>query len=149
MLVTEELVDQARTRRTERMSPRERVVLGVASVLFLVVAIIIAITLPDERGVDWPVLAILVVGYLVAGRVRFEFAGHYGTAEQLLIIPILALAPLPFVPLIIGLTAVLQTVPEVIRRREHGEQFVAHLADSCFCIPPVLVLAALAPGSRA
>ena len=82
----------------------------------------------------------------MAGRVRFEFAGHYGTAEQLLIIPILALAPLPFVPLIIGLTAVLQTVPEVIRHREHGEQFVAHLADSCFCIPPVLVLAALAPG---
>ncbi len=146
MLVTEELVDQARTRRTERMSPRERVVLGVASVLFLVVAVIIAITIPDERGVDWPVVAILVVGYLVAGRVRFEFAGHYGTAEQLLIIPILALAPLPYVPLIIGLTAVLQTVPEVIRHREHGEQFVAHLADSCFCIPPVLVLAALAPG---
>ena len=128
------------------MAPRERVVLGVSSVLFLAVAVVIALTIPDERGVDWPVLAILVIGYLVAGRVRFEFAGHYGTAEQLLIIPILALAPLPFVPLIIGLAAVLQTVPEVIRRREHGEQFVAHLADSCFCIPPVLALAALAPG---
>ena len=146
MLVAEELVDQARTRRTERMAPRERVVLRISAVLFLAVAAAIAMSIPDERGVDWPVLAILVVGYLVVGRVRFEFAGHYGTAEQLLVIPILALAPLPFVPLIIGLTSMIATGPEVVRRREHGEQFVAHLADCWFCVPPVLVLAALAPG---
>jgi HD-GYP domain-containing protein (c-di-GMP phosphodiesterase class II) len=147
MLVAEELVDQARTRRTERMAPRERVVLRISAGLFLAAAAAVALSIPDERGVDWPVLAILVVGYLVVGRVRFEFAGHYGTAEQLLIIPILALAPLPFVPLIIGLSSVVATGAEVLRRREHGEQAVAHLADCWFCVPPVLVLAAMAPGA--
>ena len=96
---------------------------------------------------DWPVLGILVIGYLVAGRCASSSRATTAPPSSSLIIPILALAPLPFVPLIIGLTAVLQTVPEVIRRREHGEQFVAHLADSCFCIPPGA--GACGPGARA
>ena len=33
---------------------------------------------------------------------RFEFGGFFGTAEQLLLVPMLALAPLPFVPLLVG-----------------------------------------------
>ena len=146
MLLAEQLVDQARTRRTERMAPRERIVLGLSAACFLAVATALAVLLPNERNVDYLLVACLLLGYAFISLVRFEFGGSFGTAEQLLLVPIFALAPLPFVALLIGLSQLVGTVPDVIKGRWHRQRLVGPLADSWFCIPPVLVLAQLSPG---
>ncbi len=95
MLLAERLVGEARSRRAQRMAPRERVVLAVSAGLFVLAALVIAVLVPNERDVEPLVIVGLAVGYVVAERVRFEFGGYYGTAEQLLIVPILLLVPLP------------------------------------------------------
>jgi HD-GYP domain-containing protein (c-di-GMP phosphodiesterase class II) len=146
MVLAEQLVGEARTRRARRMAPRERVVLGISALLFIATALVIALVLPNERQTDATVVLGLVAGHALLERVRFEFGGHYGTAEQLMLVPLMLLAPLPYVPLLIALSNVVATVPEIVRGSWHGERVTGRLADCWYCVPPVLVLAVLAPG---
>jgi HD-GYP domain-containing protein (c-di-GMP phosphodiesterase class II) len=146
MLLAERLVGEARSRRAQKMAPRERVVLRVSAGLFVAAAVAIALTVPNERSIDPLVVVGLAIGYVLAERVRFEFGGTYGTAEQLVLVPIFLLAPLPLVPLIIALANVAATVPDMLEGSWHRERLTGRLADCWFCILPVLVLAALAPG---
>jgi HD-GYP domain-containing protein (c-di-GMP phosphodiesterase class II) len=146
MLLAERLVGEARSRRARKMAPRERVVLRVSAALFVISAVVIALTVPNERSVEPLVVIGLVVGYVLAERVRFEFGGTYGTAEQLLLVPLFLLAPLPLVPLIVALANVAAMLPDMFEGTWHRERLTGRLADCWFCIFPVVVLAALAPG---
>jgi HD-GYP domain-containing protein (c-di-GMP phosphodiesterase class II) len=147
MLLAERLVGDARTRRARRMAPRERRVLGVSAALFVITSVVIATYLPNERSVDMLVVLGLAGGYALIERVRFEFGGYYGTAEQLVLVPIMLLAPLPAVPAIIGAANLLAMLPDILEGRWHRERLTGKLADCWYCIPPVIVLAALAPGA--
>jgi HD-GYP domain-containing protein (c-di-GMP phosphodiesterase class II) len=146
MLLAERLVGEARTRRASRMEPRERNVLVASASCFVVTAAVIAVLLPSEREVDWLVVLGLIAMYGLVERVRFEFGGSYGTAEQLVVVPILLLVPLPFVPVLIALANLVTTLPEIAHGTWHRERLTGRLADCWFCVPPVLVLALLAPG---
>ena len=149
MLLAERLVGEARTRRATRMDARERAVLAASACCFAAAAGLIAALLPSQREVDVPLLLGLIVGYALVGRIRFEFAGFYGTAEQLAIVPMLLLLPLPWVPAVIAVASIAAIVPDIVQGHWHRERLAGGLADCWFCIPPVLVLAALAPGDIA
>jgi hypothetical protein len=98
MLVAERLVGEARQRRARKMDQRERVMTGVSACAYLAVAVAIAAFVPDERHVE-PVVALgLLLGYALILQVRFEFGGYYASPEQLAFIPLLLIAPLPYVP---------------------------------------------------
>jgi HD-GYP domain-containing protein (c-di-GMP phosphodiesterase class II) len=142
-------VGEARERRTRGLAPRERGVLSVSALAFLAAAVGVAAVVPNERAVDIVLVAGLVLGYSLIGRVRFEFGGLYGTPEQLLIVPMALLAPLPAVPLLVALATVIAVLPDFARHEWHPQRLVDGLADCWFSIPPVLVLAALAPGTPA
>jgi HD-GYP domain-containing protein (c-di-GMP phosphodiesterase class II) len=146
MQLAEHLVGEARTRRARGMAPRERVVLGTAAFAFVAAATAIASYLPDERGASASLAILLTAGYVLIERVRFEFGGNYGTAEQLILVPMMLLGPLPFVPIMIAVANAVAIVPEIVEGRWHRERFTGRIADLWFCIPPVLVLALLAPG---
>ena len=146
VLLAERLVGEARTRRARGLVPREKRVLGASAVLFVIAAAAIAVSLPNERDTDVLVVAGLIGGYALIERVRFEFGGYYGTAEQLVLVPIMLLAPLPAVPALIGAANLLAILPDILEGRWHRERVTGKLADCWYCVPPVLVLAALAPG---
>ena len=142
----EELVGEARARYPRRMSSRERAVLGVSAFAFLSAAGLIASLLPSEREAE-PLVALgLVLGYALISRVRFEFGNLFVVPEGLAFVPLLLLAPLPYVPLLVALAAALSIVPEVIDRSLHRERLVTAFSDCWFSIGPVLVLAVFAPG---
>lgn len=146
MLLVEQLVGQARARRASRMSGREMDVTVVSAGCFALAAAAAALYLPEERMAD-PILAvILVVGYAVASRVRFEFGGWYVSSEQLIYVPALFLLPLPWVPAMVAVAGVLSMLPEVVRREWHPDRLLGCLADSWSYLGPVLLLAWLAPG---
>jgi HD-GYP domain-containing protein (c-di-GMP phosphodiesterase class II) len=147
MLLAERLVGEARQRRATRMETRERLVTALSALAFLVVAIAIAILVPDERHVD-PLLTIaLVAGFALILQVRFEFGGYFGSPEQLAIVPLMLLGPLPYVPLLIAAGGILSLLPDFVRGTWHRERWVNSFADSWPCIGPVVVLALLAPGT--
>jgi HD-GYP domain-containing protein (c-di-GMP phosphodiesterase class II) len=146
MLLAEQLVGEARNRRTREMAPRERTVLGISAFAFVAVATAMAAYLPDSRDASMALVVLLTAGYVLIERVRFEFGGGYGTAEQLILVPIMLLAPLPYVAIMIAVANAVAILPEVVGGRWHRERFTGRIADLWFCIPPVLVLAAVAPG---
>jgi HD-GYP domain-containing protein (c-di-GMP phosphodiesterase class II) len=119
---------------------------SVSALLFLGAAAAIAILVPDERSVDPAVTIGLLLGYALALHVRFEFAGYYGSPEQLVFIPLLLLGPLPLVPLLVATAGVLALVPDILRNNWHREQWLGGFADSWLAIGGVLVLGVFYPG---
>jgi HD-GYP domain-containing protein (c-di-GMP phosphodiesterase class II) len=146
MLPAEQMVGEARVRRARQMPRREALVRGWSAFAFVVVAVTLAATLPSEREPDLLLIGALVAGYAVVSRVRFEFGDTYVVPEQLLFVPMLAVAPLPMVPLMVAAGAVLAVVPDFTRGTWHWDRTITTLGDCWFSVGPVLVLAALAPG---
>jgi HD-GYP domain-containing protein (c-di-GMP phosphodiesterase class II) len=140
------LVAEARSRHPKGMAPRERAVMRISAVCFTAVAVAIALWLPSQREADTVLAAGLIVGYAVASRVRFEVGSNYVVPEELLLVPMLLLAPLPSVPIMVAAGSLLAMVPDFADRSWHPERWIGCLADSWFVVGPVLVLAALAPG---
>ena len=146
MLLAEQLVGEARERRRRQMSRRERVVNALSATAFVAVVAAIALFLPNERSVDPLLIVGLIAGYALVSRVRFEFGSTYVTPEQLAFIPTLLLLPLSLVPVVVVFAALLAQLPDFLERSWHRDRWVSCFADSWFCIGPVLVLAAMAPG---
>jgi hypothetical protein len=145
-MLAEQLVGEARERRRRRMSQRERIVNATSAAVFIAAVAAIWAYLPNERSADPLLISGLVAGYAIVSRVRFEFGPAYVTPEQLLFVPMLLLLPLPLVPLLVVLGALLSQVPDFVDRTWHHDRWVSCFADSWFCIGPVLVLVAWAPG---
>jgi HD-GYP domain-containing protein (c-di-GMP phosphodiesterase class II) len=146
MLLAEQLVGEARERRRRRMSRRERMLNTISAAAFVVAALTIALTVPNERSTDPLLIFGLVAGYAIVSRVRFEFGSVYVTPELMLFVPMLLLAPLPYVPLLVILSVLLSQLPDFLDRSWHRDRWVSCFADSWFCIVQVVVVAALAPG---
>jgi len=144
--MSEQLVGEARARRRRAMPAREAIVRGVSAAAFIAVAGALAFVLPSERDADPLLILGLVAGYALVSRVRFEFGEAYVVPEQLLFIPMLALAPLPLVPLMVAAGAVLGVIPDFARGMWHWDRTVTTVGDCWFSIGPVLVLEVLAPG---
>jgi hypothetical protein len=142
----EELVGEARARRPRRMNSRERAVVGVSTAAFLCAAVLLFVILPSERDAEPALLAGLVLGYALISRVRFEFGNLFVVPEGLVFVPLLLMAPLPYVPLLVALAAMLSVVPEVFDASLHRERVITQLSDCWFAIGPVVVLAIAAPG---
>jgi hypothetical protein len=145
-MASEDLVGEARARHPRRMSSRERTVVGLSTTAFLSLATCLALFLPSERATEPFLLLGLVLGYALISRVRFEFGNWFVVPEGLAFVPLLLMAPLPYVPLLVALAAALSIVPDVFDRSWHRERFVTCFSDCWFSIGPVLVLAVFAPG---
>jgi HD-GYP domain-containing protein (c-di-GMP phosphodiesterase class II) len=145
MAQAEQMVGEARIRRARRMPKREAIVRGVSGAAFFVVAVLLAALLPSERETDTLLIFGLIAGYALVSRVRFEFGDGYVVPEQLVFVPMLALAPLPLVPAMVAAGAVIALVPDFVRRTWHWDRTITTLGDCWFAVGPVLLLAALAP----
>jgi HD-GYP domain-containing protein (c-di-GMP phosphodiesterase class II) len=148
-MVAEQLVGEARERRARSMDARERRVVSVSAILFLTAAVLLALLLPSEREVSPLLIAGLVVGHAMVSRVRFEFGGGYVVPEQLVIVPLMLLGPLPLVPLLIAVAGILALIPDFVRGSWAKDRWLSPAADCWSYIAPVLILAAFAPGPAA
>ena len=146
VMLAEKLVGEARARRARAMDARERIVVAASAGLFCLVALALALFLPSERDFDLVLVAGLTVGLAVVSRVRFEFGGGYVVPEQLVIVPMLLLAPLSLVPLMLAVAGPLSLIADVRRGRWSKDRWLGPVADCWPCVPPVLILATLAPG---
>jgi HD-GYP domain-containing protein (c-di-GMP phosphodiesterase class II) len=128
------------------MDRRERVALVASAIAYLIAAVAIAAFLPSHRDFDPVLLLGLLFGYVAISRVRFEFGNYYVAPEQLVLVPMFLLAPLPWVPLLVALGGAIGLIPESLRGQWGRDRWIGAIADSWPAIPPVLVIAAFAPG---
>ena len=147
MLLAEQLVGEARARRARSMDARERAVVAVFAALYCVGAVLIALLVPSERDVSPLLIAGLLLGHAAVSQVRFEFGMGFVVPEQLVVIPMLLLCPLPYVPVLIAAAGALGLVPDFIRGSWAKDRWLKPIADSWSYLAPVLILAAFAPGT--
>jgi HD-GYP domain-containing protein (c-di-GMP phosphodiesterase class II) len=147
MLLAEQLVGEARARRARSMDARERAVVAAFAVLYGIAAVLIAVLVPSERDVSPLLVAGLVLGHAAVSQVRFEFGVGFVVPEQLVVVPLLLLCPLPYVPVLIAAAGALGLVPDFIKGSWAKDRWLKPIADSWSYLAPVLILAALAPGS--
>ena len=146
VMLAEQLVGEARVRRARSMDARERVVVATFAALYGLAAITVAMVVPSERDVSVALVVGLLVGHAAVSRVRFEFGGGFVVPEQLVIVPMLLLGPLPFVPVLIAAAGVLSLVPDFVRGSWSRDRWLNPIADSWPALVPVIILGAFAPG---
>ena len=146
MLLSEQLVGEARQRNMRRMSVRERRVSLGSALLFVAAACVFAIVAPVERETDIPLTIGLTLAYALVMRVKFEFGEFFVSPEQLVLVPVFLLCPLPLVPALVAFAGALSILPDIRGGTFARDRWVGRLSDSWFCIGAVVVLALFAPG---
>jgi HD-GYP domain-containing protein (c-di-GMP phosphodiesterase class II) len=146
MLLAEQLVGEARARRARTMDARERAVTVAFAAIYGLGVILIALFVPSEREVSPLLIVGLVLGHAAVSRVRFEFGVGFVVPEQLVVVPMLLLLPLPYVLVFAIAASALSLVPDFIRGSWAKDRWLRPIADSGPWLAAVLVLAALAPG---
>ena len=76
---------------------------------------LIAVFIPSERDVSLFLIAGLLVGHAAVSRVRFEFGMGFVVPEQLVIVPMLLLLPLPYVPWLIAAAGAIGLIPDFVK----------------------------------
>src|SRR3954462_10181005 len=147
MLLADQLVGEARERRARCMDARERVGVAAFAALYAIAAVLIALLVPSERDVSPLLIAALLIGHASVSQVRFEFGMGFVVPEQLVVVPMLLLLPLPYVPILIAAAGALALIPDFIRGSWAKDRWLKPIADSWSYLAPVVILAAFAPGS--
>jgi len=129
------------------MEERESVVVGTLAIGYLAIALALAFALPSGRELDPVVVAALFAAYVAVSRIRFDVGAGYVSAEQLVYVPLLFLAPLPLVLLLVPVAFALSDLPDILAGRAHRDRWMNALADSWYVVGSVAVLGFLAPGS--
>jgi hypothetical protein len=129
------------------MEDRESVVVGTLAVGYLAVALALAFALPPGRELEPAVVLALFAAYVGVSRIRFDVGAGYVSAEQLVYVPLLFLAPLPLVLLLVPVAFALSDLPDILAGRAHRDRWMNALADSWYVLGAVAVLGFLAPGS--
>ena len=128
------------------MDARERMVVASFAALYCVAAVAIALAVPSEREVSVALVLGLLIGHAAVSRVRFEFGGGFVVPEQLVIVPMLLLGPLPYVPVLLAAAGALALVPDFVRGSWSKDRWLNPIADSWPVLVPVLILGVFAPG---
>jgi diguanylate cyclase (GGDEF)-like protein len=141
------LVDDARKRSGKALYGRDQLTTLALGLAYVATAIALSFTVhPVALPAPW-VLALLLASYALVSRVEFEVWSGTVLATELVLVPMLFLAPPGEVPLLVGLGFVLGGLPEVLRGELHGERAFVRLSYSWHCVGPVLVFLVAKPGA--
>jgi HD-GYP domain-containing protein (c-di-GMP phosphodiesterase class II) len=138
--IAQEHFATARKRGLQPLSSRERIVEVAAGGGMIAAAITLAAVAPAQRGLDALTAVLLTVALVVAARVRFDVAGSYTVASQVVFVPMLFLLPPSVVPLLVAVALPLAKLPEVVLgKRPIGRALMAP-GDAWFALGPAFVL---------
>jgi putative nucleotidyltransferase with HDIG domain len=139
----EGLVEQSRARVARALGDRELLPTVGTAAAFVATSVALLLWLPSDRPhAGLGVVIALVVCYALAARVQFEVAFAYAVPTQLVLVPMLFLAPLELVPLLVALGCFLSKLPEHLSGEWHFGRAGLHLVSAWHAVGPVLVLAA-------
>ena len=111
-----------------------------AAALFIAAAGSLAVFASTTRTVSASVLAVTVVAYLIAGRVRYPVGSSWTAPTQLVFVPMLFVLPTPYVPLIVAACSLADRLPAALRGPVAPTRLLARIGDSFYALGPALVL---------
>src|SRR3954471_1021355 len=142
----ERLLEDSWEGRDRRAPRRELLAEGAAGAAFLAAAATL-VALCGAPGLRPGVAALLVVLYAVVARIEFPVGAGHVVPTQLVLVPMLVLAPPAVVPLLVACGLVGATAVDAGLRRVPARRIVSSVPDAWHSLGPALVL--LAAGSPA
>jgi HD-GYP domain-containing protein (c-di-GMP phosphodiesterase class II) len=138
---TETLLQLGRQRHVlHGRDPRLLVTEASAAAAFLVAAVALAVFGSSARSFSIAPLAVTVLAYLAAGRVRFQVGSAWTPPTQLVFVPMLFVLPTPFVPLIVAACFIADQLPQALGGHLAPTRALARVGDSFYSLGPALVL---------
>ena len=133
----------ARDQANEWALSRERRIEAAAAILFALAAVAMAAMVPADRPLELPTAALLLGGYLIACRIRFDTPGGGCTAPTgVVLVPMLFLLPTPVVPLLAGIGWLLNRLVDRARGEPDADPEFRALRHSWHALGPAIVLCA-------
>jgi HD-GYP domain-containing protein (c-di-GMP phosphodiesterase class II) len=136
----EQLVAQARQRDATELDRRERVATLALAAAFLATAVALPVLVQSPRAARLDLVVVLTACYALAARVQFEVGFGFAVPTQLILVPMLFLAPPTWVPVLVVAGSALSRLPEQVRGDSHPERLALHLVSAWYSVGPVLVL---------
>ncbi|MGZ6695442.1 MAG: HD-GYP domain-containing protein [Solirubrobacteraceae bacterium] len=138
---------EAAPSRAAASVPRRELVAELAMALVLVLAAgAIALLFGSSRHLSLAGAAGLAGLYAVGQHVRFQVGAGTTSPAELVLVPMLLLAPPAAVPLLVAAGLVLFNVPAYLRRETPVSRIPVSIADGLYALGPAVVVAAFAPG---
>ena len=106
---------------------------------FLLVAVPLAILAPARGGTSPAVIALYVALYAVTSRVEFDVGSGYGSATQLVLIPMLYAVNPGWVPLLCAGGWIIGKTPSYLTGERHPDRTVVAIADAWHTVAPALI----------
>jgi len=135
------LLASARLRRSDR-GHRLLITESVGAVAFVACAVPLSALEPSPRSLAAVSLTVTIVVYMVAQRVRFPVGSAWTPPTQVVFVPMLFILPTSFVPLIVAGLAVVDQLPQILRRHPNPARVLARVGDCFYALGPALVLVA-------
>jgi HD-GYP domain-containing protein (c-di-GMP phosphodiesterase class II) len=114
---------------------------------FLAAATAIALYWDSGRALAPGPAIVLVLAYAVLSRVRFDAGAGHTVPTQLVLVPMLLLAPTELVPLLVLAGMLIGNLPDYARGRLHPGRALMLPGDAWHAIGPALVLLAAGAGA--
>jgi len=140
------LVDDARKRAGSRLYGRDQLTTVTSGLAFLAAALALRALFADGPALSAGLAALLVAVYAALSRVEFELASGTVLPTELVLVPMLFLAPSTQVPLLAALGFIAGGLPDMLRGRLHAERVFVRLTYSWHTIGPATVFAVAKPG---
>src|SRR5919204_447813 len=132
-------------RAPARIPARElRAELGLGALLLVAIAAL-ALVGPSDRDLGPAAAVGLVAAYALAQQVRFHVGAGYTVPSQLVMVPMLVLAPPALVPALVAAGLVVGRLPHLLRGELDPARAAFALPDAWHAVAPAAVIAALAP----
>ncbi len=135
-----ELIERFAESAPTRLTRRERIVEAAVSASFLLVAVPLAVLMPQDGTADPQVALALIGAYACLYRVRFTIGYGYTAPTQLALVPMLFLLPPGLVPLAVVASLALGNLPDYLTRRTHPDHALLLLGNGWHVIAPALVV---------
>jgi HD-GYP domain-containing protein (c-di-GMP phosphodiesterase class II) len=139
-----ELIEQTRLRALQRLSERDFCASLVLAAGFLAAAVAMAVVVSTDRPVSPSTIALLVLAYAITSRVEFEVGTGSALPTELILVPMLFLAPIGAVPLLVALGLLLGRAPALLARKLPPDRILLLLVNSWHAVGPALVIGLLA-----
>jgi putative nucleotidyltransferase with HDIG domain len=141
----EELLGSASGRAAAPLPLRELSAELACGALLLAAVAALALLAPSERALE-PIVALgLIAVFAVAQQVQFEVGIGYTVPTQLVLMPMLILAPPALVPLLVAAGLLVGRLPSYLRGEVHVSRMAFVLPDAFYAVGPALVMALLGP----
>jgi diguanylate cyclase (GGDEF)-like protein len=138
------LLEESWSDREHPAARREVLVEAVAALLFLAVAVPMALPALLSHGLDGGLVVLLVGLYaLVAGTVAFPIGAGYLVPTYVILVPMLLLLPPGIVPLLAAGSWLLASLGRLAARRGRREHVLFAIPNAWHAIGPALVLMAV------